>query len=78
MDSIKWLLDKNTRHGRGIRTALQGAFAILTFLAGLLALPGLGELLAANELMTVGTFGVWVGVVSYLHNALEDLIERLG
>lgn len=77
MDTIKWLFDKNTRHGRGLRTALQALFGILTFLVGLVAIPGLGALLADNNIVTVTTFATWVGVISYLQNWLEDAIKEL-
>ena len=77
METIKWLFDKNTRHGRGLRTALQALFGILTFLVGLVAIPGLGALLADNNIVTVTTFATWVGVISYLQNWLEDAIKEL-
>lgn len=77
METIKWLFDKNTRHGRGLRTALQALFGILTFLVGLVAIPGLGALLADNNIVTVTTFATWVGVISYVQNWLEDAIKEL-
>lgn len=75
MKSIKWLLDKNTRHGRGIRTALQAFLGVLTFIVGLLAVPGLADVLTANNVVTVSTLAAWVGVISYLQNFLEDLLR---
>lgn len=73
MDSIKWLFNKNTRHGRGLRTALQALLGVITFVAGILALPGLGDVLAQNNVTTLASFGVWVGFISYAQNFLEDL-----
>jgi len=77
METIKWLFDKNTRHGRGLRTALQALFGVLTFITGLVAIPGLGALLADNNIVTVTTFATWVGVISYVQNWLEDAIKEL-
>lgn len=75
---IKWLFDKNTRRGRGFRTAFQGVLGLMTFLYGILVIPGFGSFLADNNLVTIGTFGIWLGVVSYLQNAFEDFMKWLG
>jgi len=73
MDSIKWLFNKNTRHGRGLRTTLQALLGLVTFVAGVLTIPGLGDILAQNNVTTAASFGVWVGFISYAQNFLEDL-----
>lgn len=72
MNNIKQVFDKNTSHGRAIRTALQAFIAIITFVSGLMAIPGFGGFLADNNVMTLATFGIWIGIVSYIQNALEN------
>lgn len=69
------LFDKNTKLGRGIRTALQVALALMTFLLGFTFIPGLSDLLANNGVITVASFATWTGIISYVQNALEDLWE---
>lgn len=75
---LRRLLDKNTRLGRGIRTALQAFLGVLTFAVGLLTVPGLADVLTANNVVTVSTLAAWVGVISYLQNFLEDMLREEG
>lgn len=63
---------------RSFRTALQALVALLTFIAGLIAIPGLADLLILNDLTTAASFATWVGILSYLQNALEDFLAGLG
>lgn len=77
MELLKKIFDKNTDHGRALRTALQGTFAIVTFLAGFLTIPGIGGYLATNNITTLATFGVWLGIVTYAQNAIERLLKWL-
>lgn len=76
MNGIKWIFNKETRHGRGIRTGLQFVYALLTFVAGLIIIPGVSELLLENQLVTAASFATLVGVISYLQNLLEDLLKE--
>ena len=76
MNSLKWLVNKNTRHGRGIRTALQAFLGVLTFVVGLISVPGLADVLTANNVVTVSSLAAWVGVISYLQNFLEDMLRE--
>ena len=78
MEYLKKLFDKNTNHGRAMRSVLQGIVALVTFMIGFLAIPGIGEYLATNEIMTFATFGMWLGVITYIHNTLETLLKWLG
>ena len=77
MEQIKLLLSPTTRRGRAVRTALQGIVALSTFLVGILTIPGLQELLDTSGTVSIATFGVWIGVVSYIQNAAEALIRYL-
>lgn len=78
MGNIKKLFDKNTRHGRGLRTALQALYGVLTFFAGLMLIPGLSDVLAANNIVSVASFATWIGIISYLQNFVEDVIKEIG
>lgn len=78
MQSLKWLFNKETRHGRGLRTGLQALVALLTFIAGLVAIPGLADVLIQNDLTTAASFATWAGLIAYLQNTLEDLLAGLG
>lgn len=72
------MFSTKTRRGRAVRTALQGSVALMTFVTGLLIVPGFEELLNGMGVVSrVGTFGVWIGVISYVQNALEALIKYL-
>lgn len=75
---IKSFFSTKTRRGRAVRTALQTFMGIVTFLGGLLTLPGFAELLTDGGIaVQASTFAAWVGVVSYIQNALESLITYL-
>lgn len=76
--TLKSFFVPTTRRGRAIRTALQTMFAILTFTVGLLTLPGFEEVLASGGLiLQAGTLAAWAGVISYLQNALEALMQYI-
>lgn len=75
MDFINKIFDKNTAHGRSIRTWLQVITGIVVFFAGLLTIPGVAELILANEFVTVSTFATVVAVVTYVQNKLEQLVK---
>ena len=77
MNQLKALFSPTTRRGRAVRTALQGIVALSTFLVGILTIPGLQELLDTSGTVSIATFGVWIGVVSYIQNAAESLIKYL-
>ena len=78
MNHIKQLFDKNSAHGRAIRTALQTLVALLALIIGLFAIPGvydiMGTLAPELQLTAVAT---WVGVVTYVHNKIEQLLKHL-
>jgi len=79
MDYIKSLFSKNTKRGRAVRTTLQALIAIFSFALGLLMIPGLADgLQSAGIGIQATTLAVWVGVVSYIYNALEGLLNWLG
>jgi len=75
MELIKKIFDKNTTRGRAIRTALQGLVALVTFIYGLIIIPGVADVLAANNIATIASFTTWVGIITYVQNKLEDLWE---
>lgn len=79
MDTLKSFFSKNTKRGRAVRTAIQSVLAIFTFVIFMLAMPGLAEALQEGGIgVQAGTLAAWHGVVSYLYNALESLLEWLG
>lgn len=74
MDTIKSFFSKDTKRGRAVRTALQALIAILSFVLGMLALPGLADTLqSAGIAVQASTLAAWTGIVSYVYNALESL-----
>lgn len=76
--TIASFFSSKTRHGRAIRTFLQVLLGLITFASGLLAIPGLLEAFQGSGLaVQASTFATWVGIVSYLQNALEALIKSL-
>lgn len=78
MDKIKSFFSPTTRHGRAIRTALQAFIGFSSFLIGVLSIPGLEQgLIQAGVAVQVGSIALWIGVVSYLWNALEALYKWL-
>lgn len=79
MSDLKSFFSSKTRHGRAVRTFLQTLFGVLTFVVGLLTLPGFEQALAeGGVVLQAGTLAAWVGIISYLQNALEGLLEYLG
>ena len=75
---FKSFFSPTTRRGRAIRTAFQGALGITTFTLGLLTLPGFAELMNSSGLpVQAATIGAWIGVVSYVQNALEALTNYI-
>jgi len=77
MDLLKSFFSANTKRGRAVRTALQAFVALLSFIFGILTIPGLSDTLAQNNLVAVSTFAVWTGVISYLYNAAEAALRFL-
>ena len=78
MELLKSFFSKDTERGRAVRTGIQAALAVLSFLYGFITIPGLGDFLASSGIVTAGTFVTWVGVVSYLYNKLEQFFDWLG
>lgn len=78
MDTIKSFFSSKTKRGRVVRTTLQAFLGVLSFMLGLLTIPGMNDLLQHLGLIeTAGALGVWVGVVSYLYNTLETIFKQL-
>lgn len=78
MEYLRSLVSTKTRRGRAIRTALQGMVALLSFMLGLLTIPGFGDYLSnVGFEAQVASFGVWIGIISYLQNATEAVIKHL-
>lgn len=75
--TVQKTIDKDTDHGRAIRTAVQVALGIISFIAGILVIPGLGQWFADNQVVGLSTFATWVGVVAYVQNKLEALKKYL-
>lgn len=78
MDLLKSFFSKDTKRGRAIRTGLQALIAVFTFVLGLLAIPGLADALQSAGIgVQASTLAAWTGVVSYLYNSLEQLLNWL-
>ena len=78
MDSLKQLFNKNTDHGRAIRTALQALVGLGSLIVGIFAIPGVYDLMGtlAPELQ-LAVVATWVGIISYLQNKLEQFLKHL-
>lgn len=72
---FKNIIDKNSPTGKGVRTTVQAFVGVTTWLLGLLAVPGVAEYLADNELFTITSLAVWIGVMTYLQNTAERVLE---
>ena len=78
MDYIKSFFSKDTKRGRAVRTTLQALIAVFSFVLGLLAIPGLADTLQSAGIgLQATTLAVWVGVISYLYNVTESLLNWL-
>jgi hypothetical protein len=74
---IKTFFSHLTVRGRTVRTWLQAMAAILTFVYGLLSIPGVEHYLVANNIIAMGTLATVIAVVCYLYNRIEQLIKWL-
>lgn len=70
------IFDKNTSHGRALRTGLQAIVGLVSFIFGILTIPGLSNILADNNILSITAFGTWLGIITYIQNALEDILEN--
>lgn len=78
MNFVRGLISPTTRRGRAIRTFLQGLLGLLTFSLGLISIPGFADALSGVGLeVQVTTMAAWIGIISYLQNALESLLKNL-
>jgi hypothetical protein len=74
MNPIKQLFNKNTTHGRTIRTFLQAVIGSTGFVIALFLIPGLSEFLSNNLGVSIATLSTFVAVVTLIQNSVEKLI----
>jgi hypothetical protein len=74
---IKDFFSSTTQRGRVVRTILQAVAGILTFTYGLLSLPDVQHYLVTNNIVAIGTLAAFIGLASYLYNAVEKLLKWL-
>ena len=78
MNQIKLLFSRTTRRGRALRTVLQAIVGITSMLLGFVAIPGFYDWITTLDMpVQVATMSMWVGVISYLQNLIEDFLKWL-
>ena len=77
MEQIKLLFSKDTKLGRTVRGAIQLTLSLLTFIIGLVSLPGFNELVSQNTGTAVATLVTINFVVTYIYNTLGSLLKWL-
>lgn len=75
MEQIKLLFSKDTKLGRTVRGAIQLTLSLLTFIIGLVSLPGFNELVSQNTGTAVATLVTINFVVTYIYNTLGSLLQ---
>ena len=76
--NIKSFFSPTTRRGRAIRTGLQVLVGVITFVAGILTIPGVQQLLIdAGWIAQAASLATWVAIIAYIQNALEAFIRYL-
>lgn len=76
MNKTKKLFSASNGMGRTVRTTLQAFVGILAFLAGLIAIPEVQDVLVKNNLLAAGSLATVIGVVSGVQNLVEKLLRQ--
>jgi len=73
---LNYLFDKQTKHGRVIRTIFQALLGVFSFVVVIGAAPGLYDLLASSNSHVLVSLPAWIGFISYLYNQVEAWWEK--
>lgn len=71
------MFDKTKPFIKALRTFLQSVLGILTFVLGLLAIPGVADYLSENPALANISLATVIAVFTYLQNAIEDFVKNL-